>query len=160
VYPSRRSCDSQVQIQRGIGYVYLCRLYQSNRWAEGDPLSHKQGCLIHQFGVWLGRDLKHTRVFYTFLMQQSICFLFLLLLFLALILRDVGPLKFFDEDKSLKGNMELLYYLICLWDHVIRFFMFDLDLWYQPTIEDIYFIIRLSKSRIYPISLMCCLVLQ
>jgi hypothetical protein len=24
-----------VQIQRGVGYVYLHRLYQSNRWAKG-----------------------------------------------------------------------------------------------------------------------------
>ena len=26
---------------------------------EGGPLSHKQGGLIHQLGVWLGRDLKN-----------------------------------------------------------------------------------------------------
>jgi hypothetical protein len=26
---------------------------------EGGPLSHKQGGRIHQFGVWLGRDLKN-----------------------------------------------------------------------------------------------------
>jgi hypothetical protein len=25
----------------------------------GGPLSHKQGGLIHQLGVWLGRDLKN-----------------------------------------------------------------------------------------------------
>jgi hypothetical protein len=31
VLPPKRS---QVQIQRGVGYVYLRRLYQSNRWAE------------------------------------------------------------------------------------------------------------------------------
>jgi hypothetical protein len=48
VFPLKRS---QVQIQRGVGYVYLHRIYQSNRWAEGGPLSHKQGGLIHQFGA-------------------------------------------------------------------------------------------------------------
>jgi hypothetical protein len=47
VFPLKRS---QVQIHRGVGYVYLRRLYQSNRWAEGGPLSHKQGGLIHQ--IW------------------------------------------------------------------------------------------------------------
>jgi hypothetical protein len=26
---------------------------------EGGPLPHKQGGLIHQFGVWLGRDLEN-----------------------------------------------------------------------------------------------------
>jgi hypothetical protein len=32
VFPPKRS---QVQIQRGVGYVYLHRLYRSNRWVEG-----------------------------------------------------------------------------------------------------------------------------
>jgi hypothetical protein len=32
VFPPKRS---QVQIQRGVGYVYLRRIYQSNRWEEG-----------------------------------------------------------------------------------------------------------------------------
>jgi hypothetical protein len=43
----------------GVGYVYLGRFYQSNRWVEGGPLSHKQGGLIHQFGVLAWHDLKN-----------------------------------------------------------------------------------------------------
>jgi hypothetical protein len=37
------------------GYVY----HHRHPWAEGGPLSHKQGDLIHQFGCWLGIDLKN-----------------------------------------------------------------------------------------------------
>jgi len=36
---------------RGVGYVYFHRLYLLNCWVEGDPLSHKQKDLIHQFDV-------------------------------------------------------------------------------------------------------------
>jgi hypothetical protein len=40
-FPPKRS---QVQIQRGVGYVYLHRLYQSNRWAkEGVPCPTNKG---------------------------------------------------------------------------------------------------------------------
>jgi hypothetical protein len=46
---------SHIQFEWGVGYVYLCRFYQSSCWAKGGPLSHKQGGLIHQFGG-LGRE--------------------------------------------------------------------------------------------------------
>jgi hypothetical protein len=47
VFPPKRL---QVQIERGVGYVYLPRLYVKSLGGGG---------LIHQFGVWLGRDLKN-----------------------------------------------------------------------------------------------------
>jgi len=47
VFPPKRL---QVQIERGVAYVYLCRLYAKTLGGGG---------LIHQFGVWLGRDLKN-----------------------------------------------------------------------------------------------------
>jgi hypothetical protein len=55
VFPPKRS---QVQIQRGVGYVYLCRLYQSNCWAEGVPYPTNKGVSYTNL-VWLGRDLKN-----------------------------------------------------------------------------------------------------
>jgi hypothetical protein len=33
--------------------------FSSQSLRKGDPLYHKQGGLIHQFGIWLGRDLKN-----------------------------------------------------------------------------------------------------
>jgi len=40
VFPPKRS---QAQIQRGVGYVYLRRLYQSNCWVEGVPCPTNKG---------------------------------------------------------------------------------------------------------------------
>jgi hypothetical protein len=45
---------------------------------EGGPLPHKQGGLIHQFGVWLGRDLEN-RLLLLLLYTHSILLLLLLL---------------------------------------------------------------------------------
>jgi hypothetical protein len=39
--------------------MYTSVDFSSQIVAGGGPLSHKQGGLIHQFGVWLGRDLKN-----------------------------------------------------------------------------------------------------
>jgi hypothetical protein len=39
-------------------YIYIDFTSQIVGW-RGSPLSHKQGGLIHQFGVWLGRELKN-----------------------------------------------------------------------------------------------------
>jgi hypothetical protein len=56
MFPPKRS---QVQIQRGVEYVYLRRLYQSNRWVEGVPCPTNKGVSYTNLVWWLGRDLKN-----------------------------------------------------------------------------------------------------
>jgi hypothetical protein len=42
----------------------------------GGPLIHKKGGLIHQFGLWLGLNLKIDYIYiYTDLMVKNMCFL-------------------------------------------------------------------------------------
>lgn len=43
---------------RGGKSTYAFVDLQSNRSMEVGLMSHKQGGFIHQFGIWLGRDLK------------------------------------------------------------------------------------------------------
>jgi hypothetical protein len=38
--------------------MYTSLYFSSKIIARKGPLSHKQGSLINQFGVWLGRDLE------------------------------------------------------------------------------------------------------
>jgi hypothetical protein len=61
------------------------------------------------------------------------------------ILRNVGILKYYEEDTSLKGHFGLLVHLIRRWDVHRQVFCVGLDQWYHPTEEDIYFIIGLSR---------------
>jgi hypothetical protein len=42
----------------GVGYVYLRRLYQSNRWAKGVPCPTNKGVSYTNL-VWLSHDLKN-----------------------------------------------------------------------------------------------------
>jgi hypothetical protein len=67
VFPLKRS---QVQIQRGVGYVYLRRLYQSNRWAEGVPCPTNKGVSYTNLVCWLGRDLKNILLLLLFHLQE------------------------------------------------------------------------------------------
>ena len=65
------------------------------------------------------------------------------------ILRNVGLLKFYQEDTSLKGNSVLLGQLIRHWDRRWKKFTFGPDQWVQLTKEDVYLITRLSNSGDY-----------
>jgi hypothetical protein len=66
-------------------------------------------------------------------------------------LRTLGLLKFYEEGTSLRGNSPLLQQFICHWDHGRKSFGFNLDVWYHPTKEDVYFIMSLSKrGEIWP----------
>ena len=53
------------------------------------------------------------------------------------LLRDVGILKYYEEDTSLKGHSGLLVHLIRQWDVHQQTFRVGRDQWYHPTEEDI-----------------------
>jgi hypothetical protein len=76
------------------------------------------------------------------------------------LLRNVGLLKYYEEATSLKGHSGFLVQLIRRWD-VHRRALCGSDQWYQPTKEDIYFIIGLSRRGEYfpqfpDVQSMCC----
>ena len=62
-----------------------------------------------------------------------------------LLLRDVGLLKFYEETTSLMGNENLFKELIHHWNHVKQPFKNSPSLWYHSIVEEIFFIIGLSK---------------
>jgi hypothetical protein len=106
VFPLKRS---RVQIQRGVGYVYLRRLYQSNRGAEGGPLSHKQGGLIHQ--IWCAGLAVTLKIDYYY---YNITKLFILVLcakfsHISLLLYILLPsIEYFDVNSLLCSFRKLL----------------------------------------------------
>ena len=73
---------------------------------EGGPLPHKQGGLIHQFGVWLGRDLEN-RLLLLLLYTHSILLLLLLYTHSILLLLYTHTLFYYYFCIKLKIGLTL-----------------------------------------------------
>jgi hypothetical protein len=78
---------------------------------EGGPLPHKQGGLIHQFGVWLGRDLEN-RLLLLLLYTHSILLLLLLLYTHSILLLLL--LLYTHSILLLLYTHTLFYYYFCI----------------------------------------------
>jgi len=77
---------------------------------EGGPLPHKQGGLIHQFGIWLGRDLEN-RLLLLLLYTHSILLLLLLYTHSILLLL---LLLYTHSILLLLYTHTLFYYYFCI----------------------------------------------
>ena len=64
------------------------------------------------------------------------------------LLRQVGLLKFYEEDSSLKAHSVFLRHLIRRWNAHRQAFQAGVEQWYTPTEEDIYFITGLSRRGV------------
>jgi len=65
------------------------------------------------------------------------------------LLRNVGLLKYYEEDASLKEHSVLLVHIIRRWSAQEHACHVGLRVWYRPTKEDIYFITGLSRRGEY-----------
>ena len=65
------------------------------------------------------------------------------------LLMVVGFLNLYQEDTSLKGNSALFMQFIYHWDHERQALCICPSQWFQPTEEDIYSIIELSRRGEY-----------
>jgi hypothetical protein len=64
------------------------------------------------------------------------------------LLMEIGLLKFYQENISLRWKFVLLQQLIRRWDHGRQGIRVDSDTWYHPTKEDGYFITGLSRMGV------------